>query len=177
MISIRPKIVYCISLYSNMVNRSDLCAERGTEPLFLSASVSVAPKVVFCSFLERINCLNSFCNEGNYKPILLHNKIKRAMRIVFNALGGKINEWIVIKKEILKLLPPNLRACFGKRHPITKKQLLNETDLIVIDYWEQQTNKKLKLNLHIEETYTYRGRGFGLKEWHKTKKTLLKTMV
>ena len=50
-----------------------------------------------------------------------------------------IDDWIIIKKELLKQLPPNLRMLFSRRDEKTKKHSLNMFEKEIIDYWERLT--------------------------------------
>ena len=58
---------------------------------------------------------------------------------------GETNDWMVIKKLVLRSIPPALRTNFSTRHPKTKKQSLNEFEMIVIDWWEARTGRRLQL--------------------------------
>lgn len=160
--------LYCISLYYFNNDFNTLCSVPGTGALFMSVSASGYPP---CASPQRVCSLSFGVCQTTPPPIPFPYKIKKALGIVVKALNEKTDQWIIVKKEILKMLPPHLRSLFGLRHPVTKKQILNEMDLIVIDFWLHQTGKQLKVDIHNEKTYTYRGRGFGLKQWHKMKKT------
>jgi len=50
-----------------------------------------------------------------------------------------IDDWIIIKKELLKQLPPNLRMLFSRRDEKTKKHSLNIFEKDVIEYWKRLT--------------------------------------
>jgi hypothetical protein len=50
-----------------------------------------------------------------------------------------IDDWIIIKKELLKQLPPNLRMLFSRRDEKTKKHSLNMFEKEIIDYWKRLT--------------------------------------
>ena len=53
------------------------------------------------------------------------------------------DDWVTIKKEIMKGCPSKLRGLFSRRHPITKEQVPNEFDKSVIDYFEKVSGQKL----------------------------------
>jgi len=46
-----------------------------------------------------------------------------------------INDWMVIKKEMLKILPPQERKKFSTRDPITKLQSMNEFEIELMKLW------------------------------------------
>jgi len=50
-----------------------------------------------------------------------------------------IDDWIIIKKELLKQLPPKLRMLFSRRDEKTKKHSLNMFEKEIIDYWKRLT--------------------------------------
>jgi hypothetical protein len=55
------------------------------------------------------------------------------------------DDWVTIKKEIMKSIPSQMRKLFSRRDPITKEQSPNEFDLAVIDYYYETTGIKLKI--------------------------------
>jgi hypothetical protein len=55
------------------------------------------------------------------------------------------DDWVEIKKEIMKRIPSNLRKNFSRRDPITKEQIPNEFDMNVINYYYSLTGIKLKI--------------------------------
>jgi len=57
-----------------------------------------------------------------------------AIQVVFR-YAGHIDEWITIKKELLKNLPSIARKVFSTRDPITKKQLTNDFERQVAVRW------------------------------------------
>tara|TARA_R110000824_G_scaffold96509_6_gene231068 strand:+ start:389 stop:670 length:282 start_codon:yes stop_codon:yes gene_type:complete len=46
------------------------------------------------------------------------------------------DDWVTIKKEIMKGLPSGLRKLFSRRDPITKEQRPNNFDHLVINYYK-----------------------------------------
>lgn len=52
---------------------------------------------------------------------------------------GKTNNWVVIKKELLKMFSSQDRMYFSTRDPITKKQSMNEFEKIVAKKWYDKT--------------------------------------
>jgi len=55
------------------------------------------------------------------------------------------DDWMTVKKYLLKSLSPRLRTLFSTRDPWTKKQTLNGFEKNVVEYYEYQTGKKLRL--------------------------------
>jgi len=52
---------------------------------------------------------------------------------------GDCDDWVTIKKEIMKLLPSKMRSSFSRRHPITKEQQTNNFELELINYYKDIT--------------------------------------
>ena len=55
-----------------------------------------------------------------------------------------VEEWMDLKKLLLRTLPPKARSNFSVRDPKTKKQSLNEFELRLIDNYYSKTGKKLR---------------------------------
>lgn len=55
--------------------------------------------------------------------------------------AGSVDDWLVIKKELLKCLPPRLRRDFSRRDEKTKKQTLNDFDIAVAQEWSRLSKK------------------------------------
>jgi len=62
--------------------------------------------------------------------------------------AGNVSDWVVVKKELLKSLPPQYRKRFSTRDPVTKKQSMNDFEISLTKKWESITGKKLILNGH-----------------------------
>jgi len=52
---------------------------------------------------------------------------------------GKTNDWMIIKKELLKVLSSQDRMYFSTRDPITKRQSMNNFEKIVAEKWHIKT--------------------------------------
>ena len=61
------------------------------------------------------------------------------------------NNWLVVKKFLLKYLHPDLRKNFTTRHPKTKKHSLNEFEKQVIEYYYD--NYRVRLELYEEDRH------------------------
>ena len=70
---------------------------------------------------------------------------------VINELGliakfaGAEDDWMVVKKLLLRSLPPVLRKNFSTRHPKTKLQSLNEFERNLIDIYKGHTGIELRI--------------------------------
>ena len=63
------------------------------------------------------------------------------------------NDWLIVKKELVKQLPSDLRSMFSKRHPISKKQMTNDFEREVAARWSELTNATVIFtNEHEEPT-------------------------
>lgn len=163
------KIGYCICLYSNIRENSLKSDDFGPRALFQIASPSGSPSQ------PNLDVLKTGCQISRTRlctPLTpnIPSKIRKAVFVVLRAKPLE-TEWINVKKPLLRMLPPELRGLFGRRHSVTKKQLLKPMDILVLELWLQVTNRLLNVVLHDETKYTYRGRGFGLKQWHQKNKS------
>lgn len=57
----------------------------------------------------------------------------------------KCDDWVTIKKEIMKGIPSELRKNFSRRDPITKEQAPSDFDNLVIEYYFRLTGIQLKI--------------------------------
>lgn len=55
----------------------------------------------------------------------------------------EVEDWLDLKKLLLRTLPPKARSNFSVRDPKTKKQNLNEFELRLIDNYYTKTGTKL----------------------------------
>jgi len=60
--------------------------------------------------------------------------IDEALQFVFG-YASHIDEWIIIKKEMLKALAPEERKLFSTRHPLTKRQMTNDLERSLAEKW------------------------------------------
>lgn len=56
---------------------------------------------------------------------------------------GDCDDWVTIKKELIKLLPSSVRSKFSRRHPITKEQQTNKFEYELINYYKEMTGISL----------------------------------
>ena len=55
------------------------------------------------------------------------------------------DDWVTIKKEVMRAISPTLRKNFSTRHPKTKEQQLNEFEERLIERYESLTGIQLVL--------------------------------
>ena len=83
--------------------------------------------------------------------VYISSKVNEAIDFV-HTYAGHVDDWIVIKKEILKTLPSEDRSLFSLRHPITKKQRTNDFERIVMRRWEELTGRTILFTEeHVDE--------------------------
>jgi hypothetical protein len=70
----------------------------------------------------------------------LNRKIEEAIKFVFG-YAGDVDEWIIIKKELLKALPSEERTSFSTRDPVTKKQVTNDFERCVAARWSELSGR------------------------------------
>ncbi len=61
------------------------------------------------------------------------------------------DDWLVIKRALVTVCPPALRAKFSRRHPITKKQLTNDFERSVAARWSEITGRPVVFTNEHEE--------------------------
>jgi hypothetical protein len=69
-----------------------------------------------------------------------YKEIKQALLDVHNIIGDEC-DWIIIKKQMLRTLTPQVRKFFSTRDPITKEQSMNGFDIQIAMLWSKMTNK------------------------------------
>ena len=60
------------------------------------------------------------------------------------------DDWVTIKKQIMRGIPSQLRKNFSTRDPITKEQRLNQFEQRVITYYRDLTGTSLVLRTLAE---------------------------
>jgi len=63
---------------------------------------------------------------------------------------GNCDDWVTIKKEIMRGIPSGLRKLFSRRHPITKEQVPNDFDIAVKEEYEKVSGIDLKIRTRSE---------------------------
>jgi hypothetical protein len=59
---------------------------------------------------------------------------------------------MIIKKELLKILPSELRKNFSTRDPLTKEQKINAFDIQIAKIWSDMINKPVVFKNEIIST-------------------------
>lgn len=72
----------------------------------------------------------------------MDENVEKALQFV-GAYAPSIHEWRVLKKEVMKNLPPASRALFSTRDPVTKKQNFNDFERTVAERWREITGIEL----------------------------------
>jgi hypothetical protein len=63
---------------------------------------------------------------------------------------GDCDDWVTIKKEVMRGIPPALRKNFSTRHPKSKEQWLNPFEMQLIENYEKLTGITLVLRTLAE---------------------------
>ena len=50
-----------------------------------------------------------------------------------------ISDWSTLKKELLKFFTPQERKCFSTRDPLTKRQRMNDFEILIAKKWHELT--------------------------------------
>lgn len=67
------------------------------------------------------------------------------------------DDWVTVKKEVMKGLPPRLRKNFSTRDPKTKEQNLNKFEKNIINYYKETTGVILILRSLAERRDRFNG--------------------
>jgi len=78
-------------------------------------------------------------NIEDYDP-----KLKETVDFVIS-YTGESNDWISLKKEIMKSLPWQLRTNFSTRDRRTYEQRMNDFELMLVEYWKSRTGIELRM--------------------------------
>lgn len=66
------------------------------------------------------------------------------------------NDWLVIKKFLLRYSHPSVRKNFSTRHEKTKKHTLNKYELEIINYYNTKYGVRLVLNEKDKHTENFK---------------------
>lgn len=67
-------------------------------------------------------------------------KVVEALTFVYG-YAADVDDWLVIKKELLKALPSEERTQFSTRDPVTKKQRTNDFERLVAERWSEMSGR------------------------------------
>ena len=73
-----------------------------------------------------------------------YEKIKELLLEIGEYYKG--NDWLLIKKYLLRYLNPEIRRNFSTRDPKSKKHIINDFEKKVIDIYNKTYNVKLVLD-------------------------------
>jgi hypothetical protein len=69
-----------------------------------------------------------------------NERILQAIEHVFS-YAPHIDDWIIVKKELMKCLSPSEKILLSTRHPITKKQRTNDLERLLAKFWSTKTKR------------------------------------
>lgn len=72
--------------------------------------------------------------------IAMSTKVIQALDYVFS-YASDVDDFLVIKKEMLKVLPPDERSAFSNRHPLTKRQQTNDFERQLAARWSEMSGR------------------------------------
>ena len=103
-------------------------------------------------------------------------EIKEKIKFVADYIGNSTNDWLTIKKQLINNFAGSQRGLFSKRHPRTKKQIVNDFDRLVMDYWYLLTGVSVILdkNKIHDPDWIYKPKGWRLREINNERKRLAK---
>jgi len=103
---------------------------------------------------------------------MLEKKVKDIIDYAAEYIEDTTSDWFRVKKEIVNLLPPVNRSLFSRRHYSTKKQMINEFEREVMEYWYKKTGVRLvidKNKLH-DINWIQKPKGWALKKINEQRK-------
>ena len=103
-------------------------------------NVNELPLVI--SYQQKLitHVIKMLCDEHMINDRQYDDCINDAMHAVFK-YASNIDDWLTIKKEMLKFLNSNARMLFSKRHPLTKKQRTNNFERTLATKWGKMTGR------------------------------------
>lgn len=63
-----------------------------------------------------------------------------------HAYASDVDDWVVVKRELMKHLGIDEQALLSTRDPITKKQNFNEFERVLTNCWEKMTGRQIDLS-------------------------------
>ena len=70
---------------------------------------------------------------------MIPDDILQQIRFVASYIEDHTDNWLVIKRELVNSLPWEQRTLFSRRHEQTKKQVVNDFENEVMEFWFQLT--------------------------------------
>ncbi len=71
-------------------------------------------------------------------------RVDEALAFVYG-YASHVDDWVTIKKELLKALNSELRMLFSTRDPVTKKQRTNDFERSLIARWTEMSGRDVIL--------------------------------
>ena len=102
----------------------------------------------------------------------LTNDITELINYVIEYVDGASTDWLTIRKEIIRMMPPKERSRFSRRHYSTKLPIINDFDRAIIVYWKKQTGIELIIDvskLH-PEFWIPKPKGWGFKVYNEERR-------
>ena len=94
------------------------------------------------------------------------SSVKSKIIFVAKYIGTTTNNWLVIKRHLINAFNSNDRNLFSARHPCTKKQVVNEFDKMVMEFWKETTGVEVYLDpdkIH-DPNWIHKPRGWRLRQ-------------
>ncbi len=92
------------------------------------------------------------------------DKLKQRIEYVADYIGTETNDWLLIKPHLIRAFSSDTRKLFSLRHPCTKKQIPNNFDRMVMEFWKELTGIEpiiKEINLH-PENWVHKKKGWAL---------------
>src|SRR3990167_8092367 len=89
--------------------------------------------------IERINALVKDVKRQSF-GVEIDQEILSALEIVYS-YAAEVDDWLTIKKELVKIITPTKRGLFSRRDEITKRQVPNDLDRAVAAKWSELTGR------------------------------------
>lgn len=107
---------------------------------------------------------------------MLSKQLKEKIEWTILYVGNECDDWLRIKMEIINNTTNDERVKFSRRHQNSWKQIVNDFDKEVMDYWYKRTGVKLvipKEKLH-DESIIYQPKNWGLMLFNQRRAERLK---
>jgi len=100
------------------------------------------------------------------------NSIKTKIAFVAKYIGTATNDWLVIKRHLINAFNSDDRNLFSCRHPCTKKQIINDFDQWVMNYWKETTGVEVFLDPHKihDPNWIHKPKGWKLRQINNERK-------
>lgn len=62
---------------------------------------------------------------------------------LFGGYASHVDDWLIVKKNILRIISPELRKQFSRRHEKTKRQIPNKLEFELMQRWAALTERQV----------------------------------